>query len=155
MMRGGAAGSSLFRCSRRVLFLKLSRFTRFTKSRGDDRMSGDNYLVMVQWLWMFWMAKRVKMGGKEGTKVSAEKVTKRDIIETVTANGKIQPETELKISPDVSGQIVEANQAVTADPALVNRDAYGGGWFYKIKLSNPAELNHLLSPESYKAQIGQ
>ncbi len=63
--------------------------------------------------------------------------------------------TASDIYSPVSGQIVEANQAVAADPALVNRDPYDGGWFYKIKLSNPAELNHLLSPESYKAQIGQ
>lgn len=40
-------------------------------------------------------------------KVAAEKVKKRNIIETVTASGKIEPETEVKISPDVSGEIVE------------------------------------------------
>ena len=55
----------------------------------------------------------------------------------------------------VSGQIVEVNRAVADNPALVNSEPYGGGWFYKIKLSNPAELNDLLSPESYQAQIGQ
>jgi len=42
-------------------------------------------------------------------KVTTEKVSKRNIIETITANGKIQPETEVKISPDVSGEIVELN----------------------------------------------
>ena len=40
-------------------------------------------------------------------KVAVEKVKKRSIIETVTASGKIEPETEVKISPDVSGEIVE------------------------------------------------
>ena len=55
----------------------------------------------------------------------------------------------------VSGQIVEVNRAVADNPALVNSEPYGGGWFYKIKLSNPAELNDLLSAESYQAQIGQ
>src|SRR5258706_11966009 len=40
-------------------------------------------------------------------KVAAEKAAKRNIIETVTASGKIEPETEVKISPDVSGEIVE------------------------------------------------
>ena len=54
----------------------------------------------------------------------------------------------------VSGEIAEANTAVVADPALVNSDPYADGWFYKIKLSNPAELNALLSPEQYQAQIG-
>jgi len=55
----------------------------------------------------------------------------------------------------VSGQILEMNKAVVDNPALVNTDPYGGGWFFKIKLSNPAELSSLLTPESYKAQIGQ
>ncbi len=42
-------------------------------------------------------------------KVAVEKSEKRTIVETITANGKIQPETEVKISPDVSGEIVELN----------------------------------------------
>ncbi|MBN2521397.1 MAG: efflux RND transporter periplasmic adaptor subunit [Bacteroidales bacterium] len=46
-------------------------------------------------------------GKKPEIKVAVEKPEKRNIIETVTANGKIQPETEVKISPDVSGEIVE------------------------------------------------
>jgi glycine cleavage system H protein len=54
----------------------------------------------------------------------------------------------------VSGQILEVNLAAVDDPALVNSEPYGGGWFYKIKLSNPAELNNLLAPEAYTAQIG-
>jgi len=47
------------------------------------------------------------IGKDEGTKVTAEAVAKKSIIETVSANGKIQPETEVKISPDVSGEVVE------------------------------------------------
>src|SRR4030095_2218634 len=47
------------------------------------------------------------LGKEEGIKVSAEKVTKRTIIETVTASGKIYPEIEVKVSPDISGEIVE------------------------------------------------
>ena len=53
----------------------------------------------------------------------------------------------------VSGEVTEANSSVVADPALVNSDPYEAGWFYKIKLANPAELNELLSPEQYQAQI--
>jgi glycine cleavage system H protein len=54
----------------------------------------------------------------------------------------------------VSGEIAEANKSIVADPALVNSEPYTGGWFYKIKLSNPTELNALLAPEQYLAQIG-
>lgn len=47
------------------------------------------------------------IGSGTETKVSSEKVTKRDIVETVSANGKVQPEVELKIAADVSGEITE------------------------------------------------
>jgi glycine cleavage system H protein len=63
--------------------------------------------------------------------------------------------TASDIYSPVSGQILEVNKAVTDNPALANSEPYGNGWFFKIKLNNPAELNNLLSPESYRAQIGQ
>ncbi len=47
------------------------------------------------------------IGGEEKKKVTVEKAKKRDIVELVSASGKIQPEVEVKISPDVSGEIVE------------------------------------------------
>jgi glycine cleavage system H protein len=63
--------------------------------------------------------------------------------------------TASDIYSPVTGQIVEVNNAVVANPALVNTEPYTGGWFYKVKLSQPAEFNILLSPETYRAQIGQ
>jgi glycine cleavage system H protein len=63
--------------------------------------------------------------------------------------------TASDIYSPVSGQVLEVNKAAADNPALVNTEPYGGGWFYKIKLSNPAEVNNLLSAESYRAQIGQ
>jgi glycine cleavage system H protein len=62
--------------------------------------------------------------------------------------------TASDIYSPLSGEILETNRLVVADPALVNSEPYDSGWFYKIKLSNPAELNALLSPEKYKAQTG-
>jgi glycine cleavage system H protein len=62
--------------------------------------------------------------------------------------------TASDIYAPVSGEVVEANKAVVDDPALVNREAFGNGWFFKIKLANAAEASSLLSPEQYKAQIG-
>ncbi len=61
--------------------------------------------------------------------------------------------TASDIYSPVSGEVTEVNRAVVDDPALVNSDPYGDGWFYKIKLSNPAELSGLMSPEQYRAQI--
>ena len=49
------------------------------------------------------------LGKEEGIKVSSEKTSKKTIIETVTASGKIYPEIEVKVSPDISGEIVELN----------------------------------------------
>jgi glycine cleavage system H protein len=62
--------------------------------------------------------------------------------------------TASDIYSPVSGQILETNKAVVDNPALANTEPYAGGWFFKIKLRNPAELNSLLSPEDYQAQIG-
>jgi glycine cleavage system H protein len=62
--------------------------------------------------------------------------------------------TASDIYSPVSGEIIEANKAVVTDPALANSEPYAGGWFYKIKLANPGELDALLSPEQYSAQIG-
>ena len=53
----------------------------------------------------------------------------------------------------LSGEITEVNQAVVDDPALVNSEPYEDGWFFRIKLSNPAELKALQSPAQYKVQI--
>ena len=62
--------------------------------------------------------------------------------------------TASDIYSPVSGEIIEINPAVVDNPALVNTDPHAAGWFYKIKLSNPAELNSLLAPEDYRKQIG-
>jgi HlyD family secretion protein len=58
---------------------------------------------------LFVGAKMLGGSSKTGTKVTAEKAQKRTIIETVNASGKVYPEVEVKISPDISGEIVELN----------------------------------------------
>ncbi|HLX69018.1 MAG TPA: glycine cleavage system protein GcvH [Verrucomicrobiae bacterium] len=62
--------------------------------------------------------------------------------------------TASDIYSPVSGEITEVNKAAVDNPAVVNSDPYAGGWFYKIKLSNPSELNSLLTPEQYGEQVG-
>lgn len=61
--------------------------------------------------------------------------------------------TASDIYSPVSGEIAEVNRTAVDNPALVNLEPYSGGWFFKIKLSNPAELNGLLAPADYTAQI--
>ena len=48
------------------------------------------------------------------------------------------------------GEVVEGNQAVADDPALINRDPEGDGWFFKIKLDNPGEVEGLMDEASYR-----
>ena len=55
----------------------------------------------------------------------------------------------------VSGEVIAVNEAVTTTPALANDQPYADGWFYKIKLSHPAELANLLPPADYTALIGR
>ena len=54
----------------------------------------------------------------------------------------------------VSGQVTEGNQAVADDPALVNSDPEGAGWFFKLKLSDPSELEGLMDEAAYREFLG-
>ncbi len=53
----------------------------------------------------------------------------------------------------VSGEVVEVNEALSEDPGKVNEDPEGQGWFYKVKLSNPDELNDLMDATAYEAFV--
>lgn len=53
----------------------------------------------------------------------------------------------------VSGEVVEVNEALRDDPALANSDPLAAGWFFKVKLSNPAELADLLDATAYDALL--
>jgi glycine cleavage system H protein len=54
----------------------------------------------------------------------------------------------------VAGEVLEINPQLESNPGLVNTDPYGEGWLFKIKLSEPAQVQSLKDPTSYKAQIG-
>lgn len=64
-------------------------------------------LVIIIVIGLVILRKQGVIGKNEGIKVTAEAVATRSIIESVSANGKIQPESEVKISPDVSGEVIE------------------------------------------------
>lgn len=54
----------------------------------------------------------------------------------------------------ISGEIVEFNEALEANPEVVNSDPYGDGWMVKVTLSDASELESLLSAEAYSDLIG-
>ena len=51
----------------------------------------------------------------------------------------------------ITGEIIEVNEALRADPALANSDPLGAGWFFKVKLSAPAQVDALLDETAYAA----
>ena len=54
----------------------------------------------------------------------------------------------------IAGKVVAVNTALDADPASVNRSPYDDGWMIRLKVDSPADLDMLLSPAAYRAQIG-
>ena len=61
--------------------------------------------------------------------------------------------TASDIYAPISGQVTEINDALDTEPGTVNEDPYGDGWFFKVRLSNPEEINDLLSDEEYAEQV--
>ena len=53
----------------------------------------------------------------------------------------------------VGGELIEGNRAIADDPALINRDPEGEGWFFKLKLSDPSELDGLMSDADYREWV--
>lgn len=53
----------------------------------------------------------------------------------------------------VSGEILEVNPALDKSPEVVNKDPYGKGWMIKIKISEPSEIDELLTAEKYKTLL--
>ncbi len=69
------------------------------------------------------------------------------VVESVKAASDIQA--------PVSGEIAAVNDALDDDPSMANQDPEGEGWFFKMTLSNPGELDDLMDADAYKAFIGK
>ena len=54
----------------------------------------------------------------------------------------------------VGGEVVERNEAIEADPSLLNTDPFGAGWIFKIRIADAAELTALKDAAAYREQIG-
>lgn len=79
-----------------------------------------------------------------------EVVGKEDVFGTIEA-----VKTVSDLFMPVSGEVLEKNSSIDANPEIVNKDPYGEGWLVKIAISNPGELEHLLDAAAYKSLIGQ
>jgi glycine cleavage system H protein len=76
----------------------------------------------------------------------------------VNAKEPIAVVESVKAASDIyapaKGTVVEANNALEADPGLINREPYGQGWIFVLKIENPDNLKNLKDAAAYKKQIG-
>jgi glycine cleavage system H protein len=54
----------------------------------------------------------------------------------------------------ITGQVIESNQSIIEDPSLVNFDPLGTGWFFKLRIADPSEIDALMDEAAYNMQIG-
>jgi glycine cleavage system H protein len=77
-----------------------------------------------------------------------ETLAKEEVLGTIEA-----VKTVSDMFMPVSGEILELNPALEDSPDLINKDPYGEGWMVKIKITNPSEVDSLLSAEKYSALL--
>jgi glycine cleavage system H protein len=76
---------------------------------------------------------------KKGTNLN-----KGDVISTVESVKAVSD-----VYSPISGEIIEVNQDIIEDPSIINKDPFGKGWFAKIKIDKPEELDELMSASEY------
>lgn len=78
--------------------------------------------------------------------------------DTFAANGSFGTVEAVKAVSDlycpVAGEVVAINDALDEDPAVINKDPYGGGWMIRLRADNPADAAGLLDAAAYRAHIG-
>ena len=118
--------------------------TRYTEDHEYIKMDGDIGTVGIT---AFAQDKLGDLVYVEQPKVGRKLAAKEDaaIIESVKAAAEVKAPVE--------GEVIEVNEAIVADPSLVNTDPEGAGWFFKIKVSNAAAVAALQDEATYKAMI--
>lgn len=80
---------------------------------------------------------------------TGETLNQHDVFGTVEA-----VKTVSDLYMPISGEVLEVNPSLEAAPETVNSDPYGAGWMVKVKMSNPAELDGLMSQADYATMVG-
>jgi len=89
-----------------------------------------------------------------GDIVFIEVETKGETLEIGEVFGSIEAvKTASDMFMPIAGEVLEFNDSLTTSPDLINKDPYGEGWIIKIKITEPEQLNELLSSEEYKSLI--
>src|SRR5580700_10331756 len=130
--------SSVFAGSQEEILMAVLRFTRdheWVRLDGDLAVVGitdyaQSQLGDVVYVELPEIGRRVEKG-KEAA-----------VVESVKAASEVYA--------PVSGEVAEVNEALAADPAMVNADPMGDGWFVKLRLADPKELDGLLDEDAYR-----
>ena len=78
-----------------------------------------------------------------------------DVVEKDEVFGSVEAvKTVSDLFMPISGEVIEFNNALEDEPEKVNKDPYGEGWMIKIKISDPSQIEDLLSANDYKELIG-
>ena len=93
--------------------------------------------------------------GELGDVVYVEIETEGETLDKEEVFGTVEAvKTVSDLFMPISGEIVAVNSTLTDAPDTVNSDPYGDGWMVKVKMSDPSQLDGLLSAEDYKSEIG-
>jgi glycine cleavage system H protein len=93
--------------------------------------------------------------GELGDIVFVEVETEGEELEAEEVFGTIEAvKTVSDLFLPLAGKVIEFNEALNDDPALINSDPFGDGWVIKLKMSNVSDLESLMDAEAYKDAIG-
>jgi glycine cleavage system H protein len=94
--------------------------------------------------------------GELGDIVFVEVETEGEELEAEEVFGTIEAvKTVSDLILPLAGEVIEFNEALEDDPALINSDPFGDGWIIKLKMSNVADFESLMDSETYKNTIGK
>lgn len=94
--------------------------------------------------------------GELGEIVFVDITTEGETVEKEEVFGTIEAvKTVSDLFMPVSGEVIEANAELDDKPELVNEDVYGNGWLIKISISDPSELDELMSASEYEQMIAK
>jgi glycine cleavage system H protein len=119
--------------------------TRYTKDHEYIRVEGDTAVVGISDYAQEQLGDVVYVELPQVGK-ALEKGGEAAVVESVKAASEVYA--------PVSGEVVEVNGALEGAPGTVNEDPAGNGWFLKLKLKDPSELDDLMSEEQYRAFVG-
>lgn len=92
--------------------------------------------------------------GELGDIVYVEVETEGETLDAEEVFGTVEAvKTVSDLFMPISGEVLEFNEALEADPELVNNDPYGEGWMVKVKIADASQLDELLSADDYKGVV--